>query len=210
MRVLILGAGAHGQALADMIDETSGMQVVGFSDADPALVGKHVLGFTVLGDDAAALDGFERGRFDAGLVGVGNTALAVRRRLWALLEARGVPAPVLVHPRASMAASAGLGAGTVIFAGSVIGARVRVGRNVVLYSGVIAEHDSVIEDHAYCSPGVILSGSVRIREGAFLGAGAVVLPGVEVGAGAVVAAGAVVTQAVPPGRTVAGVPARPL
>ncbi len=208
--MLILGAGAHGQALADLIAEAPGMETAGFSDADPTLRDRLVLDRPVLGDDATALEAFGRGDFDAGLVGVGNTALVARRRLWDLLEHRGVPAPALVHPRAIVATSAEVGAGTVIFAGSVIGARVRVGRNVVLYSGVIAEHDSVIEDHAYCSPGVILSGSVRIREGAFLGAGAVVLPGVEVGAGAVVAAGAVVTQAVPPGRTVAGVPARPL
>ncbi len=208
--MLILGAGAHGQALADLVAETAGIEVTGFSDASPALRGRRVLDRPVLGDDAAALEEFGRGGFDAGLVGVGNTALPARHRLWELLERVGVPAPLVIHPRATVAASASLGVGTAVFAGSVIGARVRVGRNVVLYSGVIAEHDSVIEDHAYLSPGVVLSGSVTIREGAFLGAGAVVLPGVEVGAGAVVAAGAVVTQAVPPGRTVAGVPARPL
>lgn len=185
------------------------MEVAGFSDADPALAGCSVLERPVLGDDTAALEAFGRG-FDAALVGVGNTALAARRRLWDLLERRGVPTPALVHPRATVAASAAVGAGTVVFAGCVIAARACVGRNAVLYSGVIAEHDCLIEDHAYLSPGVILAGGVTIREGAFLGAGAVVLPGVDVGAGAVVAAGAVVTAAVPAGRTVGGIPARPL
>jgi acetyltransferase-like isoleucine patch superfamily enzyme len=50
-------------------------------------------------------------------------------------------------------------------------------------------------------------GEVRICRGAFIGAGAIILPGVIIGEGAVVAAGAVVTRSVPPGQTVAGVPA---
>jgi acetyltransferase-like isoleucine patch superfamily enzyme len=47
-----------------------------------------------------------------------------------------------------------------------------------------------------------------IEDGVSIGSGAVVLGGVRVGAGALVGAGAVVTRDVPPGATVAGVPAR--
>src|SRR3954447_24752432 len=47
-----------------------------------------------------------------------------------------------------------------------------------------------------------------IEDGASLGSGAVILGGVTVGARAIVGAGAVVTRDVPPGATVAGVPAR--
>jgi UDP-2-acetamido-3-amino-2,3-dideoxy-glucuronate N-acetyltransferase len=47
-----------------------------------------------------------------------------------------------------------------------------------------------------------------IDDGASLGSGAVILGGVRVGAGALVGAGAVVSRDVPPGATVAGVPAR--
>jgi acetyltransferase-like isoleucine patch superfamily enzyme len=54
------------------------------------------------------------------------------------------------------------------------------------------------------------TGAVVIGERAMIGAGAVVLPGVEVGADAEVAANSLVTEDVPPGTTVAGVPARPV
>jgi acetyltransferase-like isoleucine patch superfamily enzyme len=48
----------------------------------------------------------------------------------------------------------------------------------------------------------------RICRGASIGSGAVVMCGITVGEGAMVGAGAVVTADVPPGATVAGVPAR--
>lgn len=50
-------------------------------------------------------------------------------------------------------------------------------------------------------------GEVVIGERAMIGAGAVILPGVEVGDEARVAANSLVTRDVPPGATVAGVPA---
>jgi UDP-2-acetamido-3-amino-2,3-dideoxy-glucuronate N-acetyltransferase len=49
-----------------------------------------------------------------------------------------------------------------------------------------------------------------VERRASLGSGAVILGGVRIGAGALVGAGAVVTRDVPPGATVAGVPARGL
>jgi UDP-perosamine 4-acetyltransferase len=204
-RLLILGAGGHGRAVADLA-RACGFTVAGFTDRSPAA---GALGTPVLGTDAELAALIRAQRIDGGVVGVGNTALTRRAQLHEVLVAAGVPQPALVHPRATASPSATVGAGTVVFAGSVLGSGVRMGANAVLYSGVMVEHECVIGDHAYLSPGVVLSGQVTVEAGAFVGAGAVVLPGVRVGAGAVVAAGAVVTADVAPGQTVMGVPARP-
>ena len=209
MRLVIMGAGAHGQAIADLAAEDGTHAAVAFTDADPALKGQTRLGLPVWGDDVTGLAAIREGRAEGFLVGLGNTSMTGRRRLFELGLAQGTPAPSLAHPRAVLARSAALGAGSVVFGGAVLAARVQVGRNVVVYSGAIVEHDGRLADHAYLGPGVVLSGGVIVAESAFLGAGAVVLPGIAIGAGSVVAAGAVVTERVAPGATVAGVPARP-
>ena len=207
-RLLILGAGGHARAVADLAAEC-GFTLLGFTDrsAPPGSPGGP--GAAVIGDDAAAEALARAGGLDAGVVGVGNSALARRAELFRLLGRWGVAVPALVHPRAVVSRSGRVGAGATVFAGAVLGAAVEVGANAVLYSGVLAEHDCRIGEHAYLSPGVILAGAVVVEPGAFLGAGAVVLPGLTVGQGAVVAAGAVVTRDVAAGQTVLGVPARP-
>ncbi len=54
------------------------------------------------------------------------------------------------------------------------------------------------------------TGEVVVGDRAMVGAGAVVLPGVEIGEDAQVAANSLVADDVPPGETVAGVPAEPV
>ena len=202
-RLLILGAGGHGHAVADLAVEC-GWSVVGFTDHAATPERPKILGSD---DEAAAL--IRSHQVDAAVVGVGNTALGRRADLFLYLKSLGIGIPTLLHPRAVASRSCQVGEGTVVFAGSVLGAGVEVGDNAVLYSGVLVEHDCRIGDHAYLSPGVILSGSVLVEVGAFLGSGAVVLPGLTVGKGAVVGAGAVVTADVAAGQTVVGAPARP-
>lgn len=197
-RLLIVGAGGHARAVADLA-AACGIAVAGFTDRAP--------GPGVIGSDADVAALARAGRVDAAIVGVGNTALARRPELFALLRAAGVATPSLVHPRAVVSPSCRIGAGAVVFP-AILGAHVTVGDNAVIYSGVVAEHECRIGDHAYLAPGVVLSGAVTIERGAFVGAGAVLLPGVVVGTEAVVAAGAVVTSDVRGGDTVVGVPAR--
>jgi maltose O-acetyltransferase len=52
--------------------------------------------------------------------------------------------------------------------------------------------------------------SIRIGTNVWIGGGAIILPGVTIGDDALIAAGAVVSKNVPPGATVAGVPAKPI
>lgn len=201
-KLLILGAGGHGRAVSDLASE-AGWTVAGHTDA----TGTPRPG--ILGSDADVERLARTGAIDAAIVGIGNSALPKRAELFRLLHDSGVAVPALVHPRAVVSRSCRVGAGSVVFAGCVLGAGVDMGVNGVCYAGVIVEHDCRIGDHCYLSPGVVVSGEVTLERGAFLGAGAVVVPGVRIGADAVVGAGSVVLKDVAPGTTVVGVPARP-
>ncbi|MFB6124241.1 MAG: acetyltransferase [Haloferacaceae archaeon] len=71
---------------------------------------------------------------------------------------------------------------------------------IVGYDATLLCHEFLQEEYR--------TGEVVVGERAMVGAGAVVLPGVAIGAGAQVAANSLVVEDVPPGATVAGVPAR--
>ena len=76
-------------------------------------------------------------------------------------------------------------------------------------SGAVVGYDATLLCHEFLAD-EYRTGEVVVGEGAMVGAKAVVLPGVRVGAGAQVAANSLVTRDVPPGATVAGVPATPM
>jgi len=77
---------------------------------------------------------------------------------------------------------------------------------VTIGDHAIVGYDATILCHEYLQDEVRI-GEVVIGERAMVGAGAIVLPGVHVGEGAQVAANSLVDRDVPPGATVAGVPA---
>ena len=78
--------------------------------------------------------------------------------------------------------------------------RIRVDDDAIIgYDATLLCHEFLHEEYRL--------GDVVVEEQAMIGAGAVVLPGVTVGEGARVAANSLVAEDVPPGATVAGVPA---
>ncbi|AFO56105.1 DapH/DapD/GlmU-related protein [Natrinema sp. J7-2] len=78
---------------------------------------------------------------------------------------------------------------------------------ITVEAGAIVGYDATILCHEFLQD-EYRTGEVVVGERAMIGAGTIVLPGVEIGEGASVAANSLVTRDVPPGATVAGVPAR--
>ena len=94
----------------------------------------------------------------------------------------------------------------------------RIGKGIFIdhATGIVIGETAVVEDDVSMLHGVTLGGTgketgdrhPKIRRGVLLSAGAKVLGNIEVGEYSRVGAGSVVLHAVPPGCTVAGVPAR--
>ena len=205
MRVLILGAGGHGQVVADILwraaEAGAALQPAAFLDDDPALLGRTFLGLPVLGG-LAQLPDFPH---DGVILAIGHNA--TRARLFDELAGRGERFITACHPRAVVAPDVQVGPGSVICAGVVVNTGSVVGRNAILNTGCTVDHHNVVADHAHIGPGAHLGGAVQIGAGALLGIGAVVMPQRTVGAWSTVGAGAVVTRPVADGVTVAGIPA---
>jgi sugar O-acyltransferase (sialic acid O-acetyltransferase NeuD family) len=203
VQVLIVGAGGHGEVVADILHvqraASGALDVVGYVDDHPTLRNAERLAGRVLG----AVRDIPNISFDALIVAVGdNTA---RARLVGLLN--GVPLATAIHPSAVIGGGSSIGEGSMICARAVVGCGSRVGRGVILNTASTIDHHARIGDFAHIAPGVHLGGAVTIGAGALVGIGAVVLPGLSIGAAAVVGAGAVVIRDVPDGVTVVGVPA---
>ncbi|MDZ7746180.1 MAG: acyltransferase [Halobacteriales archaeon] len=80
---------------------------------------------------------------------------------------------------------------------------------ITLGDDCIVGYDAVLLCHEYLQEEYRV-GDIVIGDRAMIGAKATVLPGVEIGADAQVAANSLVSEDVPPGATVAGVPAEPI
>ena len=198
--LVVIGAGGHGRAVAELA-RLAGHVVVGFLDAK--LPATEVDGLPVWPELAAA--GPLPGTAAAIAFGVGDNLA----RLAASQRYASEGQPALVHPRGFVSPSVSLSTGTVVFPGAVVHTGARIGRAGIINSGAIVEHDCLLDAGVHVAPGAVLCGAVRVGEGTLIGASAVVLPGCVIGAWATVGAGAVVTGDVPDRAVVRGSPARP-
>lgn len=208
MKILIVGAGGHGQVVADIFRTArsigSDAELLGYLDDRKGLHEAILAGTRVLGP-LALLPSLPH---DVVLVAIGDNKLraAISRRL---VES-GTHFGLAIHPAAVVSVGAAVGDGSMICAGAIVNTATSIGRGVILNTGCTVDHHTTISDFVHVAPGVHMGGEVHVAEGALVGIGAVVLPRVKIGAWATIGAGAVVIRDVPDGATVVGNPARML
>lgn len=199
----IVGAGGFGRETLDAILATQTTSAEGFHSSimflDDARAGEVVRELKVF-RPTDALDS------ESYVVAIANPT--IRRRMVTDLDAQGLRALTVIHPRALISPETTWAEGCVILANCFISSSVTIGFHVQVNYGATVGHDCVLEDFVTVLPGANIAGAVTLQEGSTVGSGAVVLPGITIGAGSFVGAGAVVTRTVPPLTVVKGVPAR--
>ncbi|MET0133932.1 MAG: NeuD/PglB/VioB family sugar acetyltransferase [Kibdelosporangium sp.] len=194
----IAGAGGAGREALD-IALAHGRAVTGF--LDDALAGTLVRGIEVLAPEDAP---------SGGEYVVAIAAPEVRHRLALLLDAAGLRATRLIHPRAVIGPHTTLGPGFLVHANTLISSDVTIATHCQVHYNATVGHDCVLADRVTVYPGANVAGNARLGTGVAVGSGAVILQGLTIGACASVGAGAVVTRNVQPYTVVVGSPARPM
>jgi sugar O-acyltransferase (sialic acid O-acetyltransferase NeuD family) len=131
-----------------------------------------------------------------------------RRRVAEALEKRGAEFLSLIHPTAIVAATASIGAGSILCPYAIVSDSARVGRHVLLNYHASLGHDASAGDFAVLSPYASLGGNAHVEDDVFLGMHASVGPGKRVGARSKVSANSCALSNAPADSIVFGVPGK--
>ncbi len=208
-RFILWGSSGHAKVLASLIELQGGTVVAIFDNSSEAV---SVLPSVPL---YIGIDGFKRwiegeGNPSSlnGLPAIGGSRgrdrIAIHRRF----SAYGIQLSSLIHPTASVCASALLGAGVQVLAQTVVAADTEIGEGCIVNHRAAADHECVLGSGVHLAPGATLCGCVTIGNNVMIGAGAVVLPRLTIGNDSIIGAGAIVTRDIPEGVVVIGNPAR--
>jgi sugar O-acyltransferase (sialic acid O-acetyltransferase NeuD family) len=185
--ILLIGAGGHARACIDVIEHEGRFAIAGLLGM-PDEVGRHVLGYRVLGTDDD-LEATAHG-IGAALVAVGQIqSPEPRMALFARLQATGCELATVISPRAHVSRHAVIGVGTIVMHGAIVNASATVGRNCILNSQSLVEHDATVGDHCHIATGAMLNSGVSVGPASFIGSGTSVRQSVSIGANCVIGMG---------------------
>ncbi|MCB9079366.1 MAG: NeuD/PglB/VioB family sugar acetyltransferase [Anaerolineaceae bacterium] len=191
--ILIIGAGGHGQVVADILLAQPGrpermLRPIGFLDESSDRRGNHFFNLPILGSlrDLAIVP------HDGVIVAVEHNLL--RRQIIDRLLAEGEWVVPAIHPSALIGTGVTVGAGAVIGPGAVVNTGAGLGRGVIVNSHSTIDHHVRIGDFAHICPGAHLCAHATVGSGVFVGAGAIITPWRQIGPWSVVPAGSIVVH----------------
>lgn len=150
MKLLILGAGSHGQEVRELADSLHIFQDIAFLDDCPSTI-------PVIGP----CKGFSR-YIDAYPVAIPAVGDQFLRMQWLTdLAQAGFVLPVLVHPGAVVSPSARIAYGSVVCARAAVGSGAVIGRGCIIASGATIDRNVVLPDGTHVDCGQVVSNTQK-------------------------------------------------
>lgn len=186
MKLIILGAGGHGQSVAEAAELSHKYDEILFlDDAWPKL--KVVAGWKVVG----AIGDFTQYAVEGSVafVAVGNNTL---RKTWtALVLESPIELINIIHPTAFVSPRAQLSRGIAVMAGAIVGTSARVGDGCIINANSTLDHDAQMDEYSHLGVGVHIAGGVKVGKQVFLQAGSCAGYYVSIPDGLIVAPGTI-------------------
>ncbi|HUQ53975.1 MAG TPA: acetyltransferase, partial [Gammaproteobacteria bacterium] len=164
--VLVVGAGGHGRAVAEVLRQSANCKVVGFlDDAEQG----NVWEWPILGATTTRLESYLASA-DSAIVAIGNNRR--REELQASLQNAGFNMITAVHPRAVVSATARIGSGCALMAGAIVGTEAVLEEGVIVNSGAVVDHHCRVEAFGHLGTNASMAGGSVLGRGAWMQAGA--------------------------------------
>ena len=205
--IVIVGSRGHAKVVIDIVEQEAKYRIAGLIDGYRN-VGEKTLNYQVLGSEADLPRLAAEYDLKGVIVAIGDNL--VRSKVAAKVSEYCPQLPFVnaVHPRATIARSTTVGAGTVLMAGAIVNPDCRVASFCILNTNSSLDHDSVMDEYSSLAPGAITGGNCRISAFSAIGIGAVLRHGITVGEHSVIGAGATVLKDIEAYSVAYGCPAK--
>lgn len=171
-RLLVIGGGGFGRAVAEVAIASPEQIMVGFVDDRwphlPPIWNLPVLGRLA---DLSAL----RSIADAVVLAIGDNI--ARQSAFQIALDAGFEFATIVHPRATISPSARLGRAVSVMAGAIIGTEAHIDDGAIVNAGAVVDHHVHVGRFSHVSIGACVGGGAVIEPHAWLRGGHTLPPG---------------------------------
>lgn len=205
-RSVIIGAGTQGQIYASYLLE-AGINIVGFIDDNPSLLGQKVVGVPVIGSYHELYTSKFKETIQAVYCPIGDNHIRVE--YLSALHKEGYKIPSFIHPSVSIGPDVILGEAIYMLVGNIVMPHTSLGNYIMINQASTIAHHVIVEDGTFISSGVNVGACIRVQEKSYIGMGVTIMTGVKsLGKNCLLGAGSVIIKDVPENAVMVGNPGR--
>jgi UDP-perosamine 4-acetyltransferase len=180
----------------EMLISIGDYEIIGIID-DNIPAKTSILDIPVLGSRIALMELRKKGVvMSANGVG-GILDINIRKKIFDILESNDFSFPKLIHPRATIEASACIQEGVQVFANAYIGSEAILGSRCMINTNAVVSHDCIIGANSHIAPGALLAGHVQVGNASLVGMGVTTAIGIRIGNNVRIGNGAIIYADVP-------------